>query len=162
MIGWLLVGLASAQTCDLDHFVEPESALAVAWVSPLGRRARGSIPVVRTQDLRRLGADGFGRALQAVGLRRRDRAPRRPRKVVVFDAVPADLCRPVAGQEEGQDLAGMPSCPVKWSNATRARDGCGYTVDRATGEPGAELFLARWRDLARGGFCVLPADRFFD
>ena len=50
--------------------------------------------------------------------------------------------------------------PLKRSKPDSDSTGCGYTVDRASGDPGLVQFRAEWDDLARNGFCVLPAERF--
>jgi hypothetical protein len=53
----------------------------------------------------------------------------------------------------------VPSCPESTTRFKEAHDGCGTLVDRAGGE-GPTVYRARWRDVVRNGFCVLPAERF--
>lgn len=137
----LLLGVALASEPVCGGLTAPGETLSVAWVSPLGQRVgpRGTVEVVRTRDLRaalqdRAGGQ-LGRMLQLLGLRRSAAPPSRRWKVTVFDVRGADLCRP---------------------------SGCGFTVDRADGSRGLEIFRVRWADAARDGFCVLPAQRFVD
>ena len=52
------------------------------------------------------------------------------------------------------------ACVERLARPSSDADACGHAVDRATDQPGVEVFRARWRDLAREGFCVLPAERF--
>lgn len=166
MIGlWLALGLAWGQaTCE---GLEPlrGDRLAVAWVSPLGAHAFGStwLEVVPAANLRGwLDEEGprVGRMLQGLGVRRRESDPKRPWKVTVFEVDVADLCRPLLDVEEGQMIDGMLSCPERLGRSHGGRSGCGYTVDRGTGERALDTFRIRWRDAARAGFCVLPAERF--
>jgi len=98
--------------------------------------------------------------LQVLGLRRTDRDPRRRYKVTIFDVVTTGLCRPLAGYEDPAAVEGMVTCPEKLGKETDRYDGCGFTTDLATGATGLELYGARWNDVARNGFCVLPAERF--
>ena len=157
---WLaaMVGAALASSCDPEALSPPPETLSVAWVSPLPRRAHGWLEVVRTRDAARQG--DVGRMLQALGRRRKDTAPRRRYKVVVFDVSATALCRGVAGVEEGAVVGGVRACADRLTRSTRSTDGCGHVVDRADDSAGVEVFRARWRDLAREGFCVLPAERF--
>jgi hypothetical protein len=165
---WLLlmsVAQGQDEICKGDYRAPPES-LSVAWVSPLRAKvgAQGWIRVVRTQDLRAWAeaetGSGLGRMLQSLGLRRTDRDPRRRYKVTIFDVASTGLCRPLAGYDDPVAIDGMVTCPARLSKVTRSYAGCGFTLDRATGEAGLELYSARWNDVARNGFCVLPADRF--
>lgn len=148
----------------------PRDTQAVVWISPLGKTvgARARLRVVPTSALRAAAKGGTltsGRALQLLGLRKKDKAPRRGWKATVFQASSGALCRPVDLDEAdsagsawaGEFVAGLPVCP---SPPRRADSGCGTTLDRASGEAGIEVFRARWRDLAPSGFCVLPLDRF--
>lgn len=162
----LLLGVALASEPVCGGLTAPGETLSVAWVSPLGQRVgpRGTVEVVRTRDLRaalqdRAGGQ-LGRMLQLLGLRRSAAPPSRRWKVTVFDVRGADLCRPLADLEAPVTLEGVPSCA---RDRTRSRtDGCGFTVDRADGSRGLEIFRVRWADAARDGFCVLPAQRFVD
>ncbi len=154
-----LIGLALATPCEVEGLTRPEETLSVAWVSPLGKRARGWIRVARTSDIASLG-DELGRTLQALGLRRSERDPGRRYKVVIFDVVSDDLCRPVEGVQEGQVIAGVRACTERLAKPSSSDDACGHAIDRETDRPSVEVFHARWRDLAREGFCVLPAERF--
>jgi hypothetical protein len=158
----MIVALALASLaapCDVASLAQAPETLSVAWVSPLGRRARGWIRVTRTSDVVALGTD-LGRTLQGIGLRKRPASPSRRYKVTVFDVAAGDLCRAIQGVEPGAEVAGVAACVERLSKPNTEVDGCGHVIDRATSEPGIEVFHARWRDLAREGFCVLPAERF--
>jgi len=98
--------------------------------------------------------------LQMLGMRRTDRDPIRRYKVTIFDVASTGLCRPLEGYEDPAAIEGMVTCPSKLGKVTERYDGCGFTTDLATGAEGLELYGARWNDVARNGFCVLPADRF--
>jgi hypothetical protein len=140
--------------------------MSVVWVSPVAKEVgrNGTVAVVSTSELRgwvaREGEGSIGRMLQRLGLRKRDNEPKKRWKVVVFDVDVADLCRPVVGHEEPANLAGVVSCTERASKPDKSHAGCGYTTDRATGEMGLVVFDADWANLARNGFCVLPAERF--
>jgi hypothetical protein len=169
---WLwLAGAAEAQddpTCAAPPLTEPGSSLSVAWVSPLGKRARGKawLYVVPTADLRAFAAaDGkeVVRLLQWAGVRRSSRPPRRQYKVVVFDVSADRICRPVVaapGDLEAGRLAGVAPCDEDHAGPHRKYEGCGWITDLATGEPSIQAYRARWNDLAVNGFCLLPLERF--
>jgi len=169
-MAWLLtLALALAGepvTCEEQSWPEPDEVLSVAWVSPVGQTVgrRGTVEVVPTADLKAFVAaeskDSVGRMLQRLGMRKKARDPVKRFKVVVFDVRRVDLCRPVQGYENPAALDGVASCTPKASKPDSDSSGCGYTVDRATGEPGLLEYQAEWADLARNGFCVLPAERF--
>ena len=156
-----------APTCAADLVAPPES-FSVAWISPVGQtvRAGKALPVVPTKALRgwvRRDQPSLARFLQRVGVRRSAKPPRRAYKVVVFDVdAPRTLCRPVSAMEEGGEVAGLPVCEERLSKPRNGEDGCGHTLDRATGQPGLPMYRATWRDLVRNGFCVLPAEHFLE
>jgi len=135
-------------------------------VSPLGKRVgkNGWLTLTPTQELRswaRAEAGGsVARLLQRVGLRKRSKEPSRPYKVVIFDVRAEQLCRPLGDREGGQEAHGMVSCTERVSRFREDNDSCGTLVDRATGGEGPVVYRARWRDVVRNGFCVLPAERF--
>ncbi len=163
-----LAWAGEAPDCSQAAFDELSEAVSVAWVSPSGRTVgrRGRLSVVRTAELRGWLAEQerptVGRMLQRLGLRRRERTPRRPWKVVIFDVEPQDLCRPVAGYPDPVAMAGLVTCAPRASRPRAGQTGCGHTVDRATGGEGLEQYQGQWADLARNGFCVLPAERFVE
>ncbi len=163
---WLvLLVSAQAQECDAALTTPPES-MSVVWVSPLRAKvgSKGWLDVVGTRELREWvsaeSGGSVGRLLQYLGLRRSDRDPRRRYKVTIFDATSSDLCRPLNGYEDPAAVEGMVTCPPKLGKVTSTYDGCGFTTDLASQSHGLELYGARWDDVARNGFCVLPADRF--
>lgn len=174
MTGWLVLtwlGLALAAdppTCENVELPAAPAALSVAWVSPVGRTVgrKASVMVVPTRELRGwVGREAHGstaRMLQRLGLRGSPREPKKRWKVVIFDAEPGDLCRPVVGHEEPAVVSGMLTCTPRQSKVAKGQSGCGYTTDRASGEMGLEQFRGTWEDLARNGFCVLPAERFVE
>lgn len=166
MIGmWLAASAALAQQCDEARLSAPGDHLSVAWVAPRRQRVRRNteLTVVSTVDLRRFVADGevtVGRLLEHVGLRREGRRePRRPYKVLVFDVPRSDLCRPVSTAPAASSWAGVAVCAEPGPRKPTT-DGCGATLDRRTRRPGPALYRSTWGDLVRGGFCVLPAERF--
>lgn len=160
------MGLTWAQelSCDTELAAPPE-ALSVAWVSPLGKKVgkNGWLTLTPTQQLRswaRAEADGsVARLLQRMGLRKRSKEPKKAYKVVIFDVRAEQLCRPLGDREGGEEAFGMVSCPEKATRYREANDGCGTLADAAGGE-GPVVYRARWRDVVRNGFCVLPAERF--
>ena len=163
---WLALAFAEEPSCAEVALPDAPEAMSVAWVSPVAKRVgrNGTVQVVSTAALRswvaREGEGSIARMLQQLGLRSRAAEPKKRWKVVVFDVVSQDLCRPVVGHEEPVNLAGVVSCSERASQPDRTQGGCGYTTDRATGEMGMEVFQGRWAELARNGFCVLPAERF--
>jgi hypothetical protein len=150
--------------CEAPPLTAPPSALSVAWVSPLGRRARGSswLYVVPTADLRGFahgeGKEQVGRTLQWLGLRKNAKNPHRRYKVVVFDTTPEELCRPLWSDDAVVD--GVRVCDENRSGPDGAYEGCGWATDLSDGEPSIQVYRAQWRLLAVDGFCVLPLDRF--
>jgi hypothetical protein len=162
----LVLAWALAQECEVD-VSPPEEAVSVAWVRPVGDRARAGewLWVVPTSELSRwldrASRPTVGGLLRHLGLRRREREPRRRYMVVVFDARREVLCRPIEGEAPGAVVGGVATCEAAQSRATRAHDGCGRSVD-ADGGRGATWYRARWEDLAAHGFCVLPAPRFVE
>ncbi len=162
LIAWL--GAALAQDCTVGELPEPPDTVSVAWVSRLPKRARSGswLHVVPTTELRAFAQQhgSVARMLQRAGLRRSGKEPKRRYKVVVFDVPAGALCRPVASAAEGEAVSGGLACDERRSDPSRQSPGCGRTADRADGSPGLVLYRARWSDLARNGFCVLPAERF--
>ncbi|MEQ1503732.1 MAG: hypothetical protein ABMB14_15945 [Myxococcota bacterium] len=169
MIAWLVVRSAFAQaTCpSTPELVAPPPAVSVAWVSPLGRRARGKawLYVVPTADLRAYAQDpshpDAARVLQWLGARRSGKPPSRRYKVVVFDTRPEAICRPIR-LADGADpaLAGVPACDEDHAGPQGRYAGCGWATDQATGQPSIQVYRAQWNTLAANGFCLLPFDRF--
>lgn len=151
-------------SCDRSLEAPPE-ALSVAWVSPLRRKVgkNGWLTLVPTTELKAFADEhakgSVARLLQHVGQRKRSSEPSRSYKVVVFDVRAEQLCRPLEDREGGEEAFGMVSCPERVSRFRERTDACGTLEDRAGGE-GPPVFRARWRDVVRNGFCVLPADRF--
>ncbi len=161
---WLLLtmALADGPVCE-EGFEVPPDVFSVAWITPARRGARAGtwMEVVRTSDLRdwlreHPEAD-LGRALQHLGLRKRDTKPRRLYKVTLFEARAADLCRPIRmGEGAPPFLDGVLLC----HGHTRRHSRCGYSVDRADGSRGLDVYRIQWKTAAVRGFCVLPAERF--
>ncbi len=163
MIWAVALAAAHAEPCTAS-LSEPPPNLSVAWVSPLGRRvsSRGYLSVVSATELRKWVAaeqPGLGRLLQHLGLRHKDKDPRRRYKITVFDAKASELCRPLDDAIEGEVVAGIAACPANRADVD-ASDGCGSWVDHATGQPSLAVYRVRWLEAARDGFCVLPAERF--
>ena len=166
MIVWMLLALAGAAepiSCNEVSLPSPEQALSVAWVSPVGQAVKRNarVQVVSTADLRSFlvtrGDGTVGRMLRVLGMRKRDGDPNKRYKVTVFDVSSAELCRPL-DSEDGGALAGVRTC-IKTQLGGHT-NGCGTTNDHQTGDPGLVLYQGSWADLARNGFCVLPAERF--
>lgn len=164
-LGLVLAGPAHGQTTCETLTPILKDRLSVAWISPLSASAghRSWVPVVQTSELREvLGqthAD-LARMLQLLGMRRRSSPPKRRFKVVVFEVDPEHLCRPIDGPEQGTIIDGQVACPPRFGKAKRHYKGCGFTTDRLDASRGLDLYRVQWRDVARSGFCVLPADRF--
>lgn len=165
MIAWL-VAAAFGQDPACETLEPPPATLAVAWVSPVRQAVGGAswLPVVPAAELRAFVAKGSpsqGRLLQALGLQKKDKEPRRRYKVTIFE-VRADLmCRPVEGADEGFVVDGLASCGHH-DRATSGNSGCGYTTDREDGSRGFDLYRVPWRDAAARGFCVLPLERYLE
>ena len=169
MVG-LILGLALAQqpadvpACD-GPWPELDEALSVAWISPLRKTVRGGtwLTLVPTTELRSWaqteGGGSVGRMLQHLGMRKRGTEPRRRYKVVVFDVRAENLCRPLGDREGGIEAGGLASCVEPGTRLKEAHDGCGRLVDTQTGAT-TPVLRARWDDVVRNGFCVLPAERF--
>lgn len=174
MILLLLALLAAAQepeappptcsTADLATLTSPGDRLAVAWVGPWHRRPTGSVSVVAVDDLNTWIRDQDppwrGRTLQWLGLRKRNTDPSRRFKVMIFDVDAAALCRPVTDIEKGTLIADVPACAPRHGDATRKQTGCGRTLDRRTGEPGALQFVVKAREARRSGWCAVPLHRY--
>lgn len=166
LVAWLGAAALgqSAPTCAPDALRPPPETLSVAWVSRLGKRARGRawLRVVPTTELRAFAtgqaAGNAVRTLQWLGLRRSTRPLKGRYKVVVFDTVATALCRPVAS-DTLEPVAGVVPCDDAHA-VERFTDGCGQGVDRATGAAVVPVYGAQWNTLAVNGFCVLPLDRF--
>lgn len=162
MIAAWLVATALAQDCA--KLAPPPDHLAVAWVSPVRRSARRGtwLPVVPAADLRafvKAQSPSPGRLLQALGVRKRAKDPKRRYKVTIFDLTAADLCRPVEGTEEGYVVDGVGACG-RLDHATSTYSGCGYTTDQADGKRRFDLYRVQWKTAAARGFCVLPLERY--
>lgn len=159
VLGMLGTAMAS---CGDDLSAAPDQQ-SVVWISPLRKTVSAGklVRVVPTSALRAEKPGSVGRLLQLVGLRKKATNPRRSWKVTVFEASSGALCRPIADADPSEFVAGLPVCTRK-SGGSKRDTGCGTTVDRASGKTGAEVYRARWRDLAPQGFCVLPLERFVE
>lgn len=162
MIAAWLVATALAQDCA--KLEPPPEHLAVAWVSPVRQSAHGGtwLPVIPAADLRafvRAESPGTGRLLQALGVRKKTKDPKRRYKVTIFDLTSADLCRGIEGTEEGYVVDGVAACG-RLDRETSTYSGCGYTTDRADGKRGFDLYRVQWKTAAARGFCVLPLERY--
>lgn len=166
LLSWLALAMASDEevSCSVEALPVPPQTLSVAWVSRLRHRAGAKtwLSVVSTTDLRALieGDRSLARLLQRLGLRRSDREPRRRYKVVVFDVSRDVLCRPIVEASLGEVIDGVVVCDDGRPHPRKGTAGCGYTEDTASGGAGLALYRAQWSELARNGFCVLPAERF--
>lgn len=147
---------------DLDR-----DTVAMAWVSPSGASvgAGAHLPVVPTTDLlcwvHENGADE-ARVLQALGLRQKPTAPKRPYKVTIFD-LPRDLlCRPVDFAEPGTEVSGLAACKKGSKGMLPRYEGCGYTQDAGTGNRAVDLFSVQWKNAASDGFAVIPLSRWLN
>lgn len=144
----------------------PPQAMSVAWISPLRRRVSGQrwLVVMSTTSLRDWLVSEkeptVGSLLQHAGIRKRDKEPKRRYKVTIFEVRSLELCRPVEGVEEGREVGGLLACPAGISHASGKYNGCGYATDLRDETRGPDVFRARWSELARRGFCVIPAERF--
>lgn len=161
----LMLAAAAQEPCPIETLTTPRETLSVAWISPVRRHvhARTTIAVVPTTALRTwVGGETptVGRMLQRVGLRADDSEPWRRYKVVVFDVSRETLCRAVDLFSGAEHVAGVPICAPDQGKAVPHDSGCGFVLDGADGQQSFEVFRIRWRDAVRGGFCVLPAERF--
>ena len=59
----------------------------------------------------------------------------------------------------GVESGGLASCVERATRLQETHDGCGRLIDRSSGDTRA-VYRARWDDVVRNGFCVLPAERF--
>lgn len=164
MITLLLAGLSFAQECQALSPLGRER-LSVAWVSPAGRQVwhHTSLEVVPTTELQAwLKEHGptVPRMLQGLGLRRSHKQPVRRWKVTIFEVDADTLCRPLAGYEAGEIVAGHPVCKREDRGVRGDLEGCGVTLDAHAQQAAMSMFTIKWRDAAAAGFCVLPADRF--
>lgn len=158
----LFLSLAFAKpSCEASFTPIVGETISVAWITPVRERVlRGGawLEVVPTAELQRwLGEHpqaGVGRTLQFLGHQRKEEDPAGLYKVTVFEAAADSLCRPMKSAT-ALAVGGSPVCA-----GARRRTGCGYAVDRASGERALDVFRVRWRDAAARGFCVLPLDRF--
>lgn len=167
MIAWLLLGAALAQdTCDAKLQAPPEAA-AVAWISPVRKRAHGGtwLQLNTTKDL-----VGWlsthpeatpGDLLRHVGLRKRTKDPKKKRyKITIFEVSRDQLCRPLDGLDQMTLVEGVFACPGGLGRATGRYEGCGVATDFNTDASGPAVYRGQWRDVARRGFCMLPLERF--
>ena len=163
----LLASIAgfAQEPCPVTDFAEPAETLSVAWISPVRDRvgARADITVVRTTDLRDwVGSEApsVGRLLQRLGLREESTDPRRRYKVVIFDVSQDALCRPLSTFPQGENVAQVATCDPKNASKIDHYSGCGVLTDRADGSRSFDVYQIEWKEAAKHGFCVLPAERF--
>jgi hypothetical protein len=151
MVLWLSLALA-----DSGCLTPPTGdTVAVAWVSPVGRKvgAKTFVDVVPASAIRREDFQTVGELAHGLGLRKHKTPPKRPYKVTIFEVDPRALCRPVEGMEPGERVGGVAACE---SARTAAKtDGSGCIED-------LPVYRIRWSEAAARGFCVLPAQRFVD
>lgn len=131
--------------------------VAVAWVSPVGKRVGGKtyLDVSPVVQLRQAGFQTVGELVHGVGQRKNKTTPNKPYKVTVFEVDPRILCRPLEGVEPGEGVAGVPACESARTRGKSGGAGCYEVSD-------LPVFRIRWRDASARGFCILPADRFVD
>jgi hypothetical protein len=172
-MGWLvalLLGAAGAlaqepSSASCPCLEPPPAGLQIAWISPVRQRVRGgaTLSVVRVAELRSFvqlhGAD-LPRTLQGLGVVGPRGKVRKRYKITLFDVSAEQLCRPVEHTLEGEDSDGHPACSGGRQHGVRFDSGCGTTTDTATDGRGLDLYRIPWREAARGGFCVMPLERF--
>lgn len=161
VLAWLGVAEAS-EGVECAELSTPKEHLAVSWVSPVRRQVLGNAWLEVTTNKELSGfvqreKAGVGRTLQALGMRKRAKDPKRRYKVVVFEVDRGILCRPLESQLEGTTVEGVRVCQASLS---KQGPQCGYSEDKATGDKGLPVYRVRWRDAARNGFCVIPAERY--
>ncbi len=162
----LLSLLALAQEPCTDALSVPDSRLSVAWISPKPKAPLigGMLRVVPTTELRRWIKEEdkptVGRLLQATGLRKKNKTPRRPWNVAIFEVSRDQLCRPIAGAEPESTSNGLATCPKQHARNTRRYPGCGLAMDWQTEKPSFQVYGVRWKEAAKRGHCLLPAKRF--
>lgn len=160
---WVVSAFASDPVMDCAAEVrdlEPGKT-SVMWVSPLRRRATGWLTVVDSADLKwwiDQEQAHEGDLLHYLGLRRTDRVPKRPYKVVIFDVDSRDLCLP----STEPNLSLPSACGHRKAGPERGQDACGRVIDPWTGDVGMQTYRAKWRELALRGFCLLPLSRFLE
>lgn len=151
---------------DLDSLSTPPERLAVAWVGPWRRQPRGWLKVVPARELAGWVAEQdpawAGRTLQRLGLRKRNKEPRRRFKVVIFDIDRADLCRPVLDVETGEPVGGVAACRARLTRPASRTTGCGHTLDRRTGEAGFTQLAIKHRTARDRGSCTVPLERYLE
>lgn len=159
LLGLALGASQAPEACPVQGLSTPGEALQVVWVSPVRQRVRANqaITVVRVDQLQDWVGDNAAdqtRTLQALGLvgRRAGWKSRRLYKATVFEVESQQLCRPLSGWPEGEVVQGVRACE-------RSRD-CGWTQDSLTGQQALEAYEIDWRDAARWGFCVVPAELY--
>ncbi len=158
---WALAVATAVAACG-DDLPEVDGVASVVWVSRLRAQTglKRPIPVTLTADLVALVRQGrdVGGVLHDLGMRRTERTPRRPYKVVLFDVAATSLCRPMAGPAVA--IAGVSVCtepPVRKGEAS-----CGLWLAKDGVRTGPAAFRGAWKDLAADGFCVLPLERWMD
>lgn len=163
---WLIAWAALAsEPCELG-FAPPPEVVSVAWVSPTREKAGNNkwLSVVPTRELtawlREHPDATTGDLLRRVGMRTKPGEPRRTYKVTIFEVASQHLCRPIEGALETDVIDGVHACSGGLNRTTKTYDGCGVATDFNLASPGPTLYKAQWRDLARNGFCLLPAERF--
>lgn len=153
----LAVGLA-APACTEELAPPTADSVSLAWVKPKGRRLSGTVRAVSTVALRQWLAGqpsaDVTRVVQGLGIRRK--AVRGDWEVVIVEATPSEICRPLP---EGSDavVAGVARC-AKPAGGDIA---CGKARDFGDAErPSLDVFQVPWPTVAARGHCVLPAERF--
>ena len=160
---WIATAFASDPVldCAVEVRAPDPGQTSVVWVSPLRRRGTGWLSVVDSADLKRWmdrEEPNAGDLLHHLGLRRTDRVPKRPYKVVIFDVDSRDLCLPST-----EPNPSLPSaCGHRKAGPERGQDACGRVIDPKTGDVGMQTYRAKWRELALRGFCLLPLSRFLE
>jgi hypothetical protein len=166
---WWLLALSLSFASDVCEDTRPlkEGVTSIAWVTPVGQRARANtwltvIPTARLREWMTRHEAQLPRLLQGLGRRRKATTPRHDWKVTIFEVDSGMLCRPVEEGEPGTLVSGLPICPRNQRTVSGRHDGCGYATDLAYQTRGPELLGIQWRDAVKRGFCVLPASRFID
>ncbi len=159
LLGLALGASSGPEACPAQGLSAPGSSLQVVWISPVRQRvgANQAIQVVRVDQLQswvHSNAADQTRVLQALGLvgKRGGWRSRRLYKATVFEVDSEQLCRPLQGWPAGEVVSEVRACD-------RSRS-CGWTQDSLTGQDALEAFEIDWREAARWGFCVAPAELY--
>lgn len=173
----LFFTMASVYAAECTSVESIPSAVQVAWVSPVGDKARDKemIEVVELHSLQQWIGEEEADAKQV--LHQLGMLPKRSRrtidpaeyKIVIFDVESSTLCRPIDVSTESnetppQSIAGLNVCTERSKPATLysrfGYTGCGYTWNTQSQSKGLDVYRIAWAEASTWGFCVLPLSRF--